>query len=360
MKLSILFLTLFFFFGCSKTPQVLFKKMPKTYLIEKDFSQLPNWEDEDYNEVLDNFTHSCKTEKTKRLYKDLCVRATKTKDAKLFLENNFLPFEVNKKNGADVGLLTGYYEAQLKGSLKKTKIFKYPIYKTPTDLISVDLNSIYPALKHYRLRGRVVNNKLVPYYQRSEFDKIKSEVICYVDSKIDLFFLEIQGSGRVVLENGDTIFISYDNQNGHRYRAIGKYLIDIGAIKRKDVSLQSIRLWLGKNPSRVDEVLNYNKSLVFFVKSNQSATGALGIELTANRSIAVDTRYIPLGSMLYLDANIGDDRCSKTVLAQDTGGAIKGEIRADLFLGYGYKASQKAGKLKSKLKLWILLPKDGG
>ena len=115
-----------------------------------------------------------------------------------------------------------------------------------------------------------------------------------------------------------------------------------------------------KNPSRVDEVLNYNKSLVFFVKSNQSATGALGIELTANRSIAVDTRYIPLGSMLYLDANIGDDRFSKTVLAQDTGGAIKGEIRADLFLGYGYKASQKAGKLKSKLKLWILLPKDGG
>ena len=357
MKLLIFFLTIFIFLGCSKTPKILSTKLPKTHLIKKDFSHLPNWKNENYNEALDSFINSCKTKRTKKLYTQLCKDALKTKNSKIFLENNFTPFEINTKDAKTDGLLTGYYEAQLYGSLNKTDIYRYPIYKTPKDLITVNLSSIYPKLKNYRLRGRIVDNKLVPYYKRSELDKINSEIICYVDSKIDLFFLEIQGSGRVILPNGKTIFISYANQNGHKYKAIGRYLLDLGEIKRKDISLQSIKSWLDKNPSRVDEVLNYNKSLVFFSKSNKSATGALGIELTPTRSIAVDTKYIPLGSMLYLNSKIGDDKFNHIVLAQDVGGAIKGEIRADLFLGYGEKASEKAGKLKSKLKLWILLPK---
>ncbi len=358
MKLLIFFLTLYLFVGCSKTPQILSTKMPKTYLVKQDFSKLPNWKNENHTEALNSFINSCKTKKTKKLYNSICQKALKTKDAKSFLENNFIPFQITTKNAKDTGLLTGYYEAQLYGSLKKIDKFKYPIYKTPKDLITVDLSSIYPKLKHYRLRGRISGNKLIPYYKRDELDKIDSEVICYTNSKVDIFFLEIQGSGRVILDDNSTIFVSYDNQNGHRYRAIGRYLIDIGAIDKKDISMQSIYKWLKKHPSRVDEVLNYNKSLVFFTQSKKPATGALGIELTPSRSIAIDRRYIPLGAMLYLDANIGKNKFDKIVIAQDTGGAIKGAIRADLFLGYGDKALQKAGKLKSKLKLWILLPKE--
>jgi membrane-bound lytic murein transglycosylase A len=169
--------------------------------------------------------------------------------------------------------------------------------------------------------------------------------------------LEIQGSGRVRLRNGETIFLGYDNQNGHRYRAIGRYLVKIRALKYEEVSLQSIRAWLDKHPKRVDEVLNYNKSVVYFKQTHQSACGALGVCLTPKRSIAVDRRYIPLGSMLYLNADIKDKNVSKIVVAQDTGGAIKGAIRADMFLGFGKEARNIAGKLKSPLKLWILLPK---
>ena len=226
-------------------------------------------------------------------------------------------------------------------------------------MIIVDLSSIYPNLKNYRLRGRIKGNKLVPYYTRKETKShhVKAGVICYTDSKLDLFFLEIQGSGRVVLRNGETIFVGYDNQNGHRYRAIGRYLVKIGALKYEEVSLQSIRAWLNKHPKRIDEVLNYNKSVVYFKQTQKSASGALGVCLTPKRSIAVDRRYIPLGSMLYLNADIKDKNVSKIVVAQDTGGAIKGAIRADMFLGYGKEARNTAGKLKSPLKLWILLPK---
>lgn len=369
-------LTVFLFLGCSKEPQIekmetkkasiLFKKLPKTYLIESDFNELPNWHDENYDDALYSFIYNCKTSRTKKIYKQVCKKAqnlnTLNITAKSFIQNQFSPYQINTKHGKERGLLTGYYEPELRGSLIKTKKYKYPIYETPKDLIIVDLNSIYPKLKNYRLRGKIVGNKLIPYDTRaqSKSKKIPAKVICYTDSKIDLFFLEIQGSGRVVLKNGKTIFIGYDNQNGHRYRAIGKYLVKIGALKLKDVSLQSIRKWLDKNPSRVDEVLNYNKSVVYFKQRKKPASGSLGLTLTPKRSIAVDRRYIPLGSMLYLNADIKDKQVSKIVLAQDTGGAIKGAIRADMFLGFGRDAMNTAGELKSPLKLWILLPKSEG
>jgi membrane-bound lytic murein transglycosylase A len=187
---------------------------------------------------------------------------------------------------------------------------------------------------------------------------IPAKVICYTDSKIDLFFLEIQGSGRAQLEDGTLMYIGYGNQNGHKYRAIGRYLVKIGALKIKEVSLQSIRAWLDANPKRVDEVLNYNKSVVYFKERKQSATGSLGIQLTPKRSIAVDRRSIPLGTMLYLNAPIHGYQVSKIVHAQDTGGAIKGAIRADMFLGSGKDAREVAGKLKSELELWMILPKN--
>ncbi|MBU1658934.1 murein transglycosylase A [bacterium] len=376
-----IFIILVSFWGCSIEPKIgkveniadknistqrvsaakiLFDDLPKTYLLKNEFEQLPNWEQENYLFALNSFIESCRSKNTQILYKDLCEEAKYTPDAKEFLQNRFKPYLINTEDGNDKGLLTGYYEPRLRGSLTKKESYIYPIYKTPDDLIVVDLGSIYPKLKDYRLRGRLEGNKLVPYYTRKETKSshINADVICYTDSKIDRFFLEIQGSGRVELDNGETIFIGYANQNGHAYRAIGKYLVLQNEMKIEDVSLQNIKAWLYKNPSRIDEVLNYNKSVVYFKQKEHSATGSLGIRLTAKRSIAVDRRYIPLGSMLYLNASFKEREMNSIVLAQDTGGAIVGAIRADLFLGYGEEAMHIAGELKAPLKLWILLPKE--
>ncbi|MDD2789481.1 MAG: murein transglycosylase A [Sulfurimonas sp.] len=334
--------------------------MPETRLVGTEFGFLPEWEKENFQEALAAFVNSCKTTKTKKLYTNLCQRAQESKDARAFLEQEFTPYQINANDGAETGLLTGYYEPQLKGSLKKTKIYKYPVYKTPDDLITVDLGSVYPELKKYRLRGKIVGNKLVPYPSRKQMNPLSGpmEVICYVDSQVDLFFLEVQGSGRVLLENGETLYIGYDNQNGHPYKAIGRYLVKINELKLEDVSLQSIKAWLEKHPSRINEVLNYNDSVVYFKQKYESASGALGIQLTPKRSIAIDRKFIPLGSLLYMSADVDENKFCNLVVAQDTGGAIKGAVRADLFMGHGEDAMQTAGKLKSDLHLWILLPKE--
>jgi len=348
---------LLLFSGCSKTPEIISKQMPETYLLKTTFDELPSWKDENYQEALSSFINSCRSKKTRKIYNNLCERAKDTQDAQKFLETAFTPYTIFAKEGENSGLLTGYYEPELRGSLVKTEVYKYPLYATPSDLIVVDLSSIYPKLKDYRLRGKLEGNRVVPYAKRGEEVLSQSEIICYVDSKIDLFFLEIQGSGRVTLENEETLFIGYDNQNGHKYRAIGRYLVEIDAIKLEDVSLQSIRAWLEANPSRVDEVLNYNESLVYFKQRKHAASGSLGLELRAFRSIAVDRKYIPLGSMVYLNSKIDEKKISTIVQAQDTGGAIKGAIRADIFLGFGVNAMSSAGKLNSSLQLWVLLPK---
>lgn len=361
MKASTYFLIIILLlFGCTPKQKVLFDSLPNTYLIESDFKSLPNFTQESYLEVIENFKNNCRTSKAKKLYGELCTEVDTISDAKSFLTDSFTPYIITNKEDTQKGLLTGYYEPELHASLKHHGKYQYPLYETPKDLIVVDLSSIYPALKNYRLRGRVVNNKLVPYDTRAQSKRksVNAEIICYCDSQVDKFFLEIQGSGRVTLDNNSTMYVGYDNQNGHKYRAIGRYLVKIGALTLEEVSLQSIRTWLNKNPSRVDEVLNYNKSLVYFKQRKQGATGALGLELTPTRSVAVDRRYIPLGSMLYLHTNIADKELNKIVFAQDTGGAIKGSVRADLFLGTGKEALEIAGKLKSELQLWILLPKN--
>jgi len=356
-----------FFLSCSKevkTPPIevekLSNKLPHTYLIRSSFDELPNFDKENYDEVLYQFKNNCRTSKAKKIYGELCRNLSTIVDAKEFLTTYFEPYMITTKEREEEGLLTGYYEAQLYASLEKNEHYKYPIYETPNDLIIVDLSSIYPGLKRFRLRGRLEGNRIVPYDTRaqSKKGKVDANVICYCDSKVDKFFLEIQGSGKVQLDDNSTMYLGYDNQNGHRYRAIGRYLVKIGALELKDVSLQSIKQWLKENPTRVDEVLNYNKSLVYFKQRNQGATGALGLELTPKRSIATDRKYIPLGSMVYLKANVGDENITRVVFAQDTGGAIKGAVRADLFLGSGDKALEMAGHLKSTLQLWVLLPKE--
>jgi len=354
LTISILFL------GCSKDPQILNPKMPKTYLTQVGFNELPHWKNENYKEALNSFINSCQTKKTKKIYAGLCSRAKEAENPKKFLEQEFHLYEIASSNASEDGLLTGYYEPSLKGSLVKKEPYLYPIYSEPKDLVSVDLSSIYPDLKNYRLRGRIEGKKLVPYHTRADTKEgiVDAEVICYTNSKVDLFFLEVQGSGRVNLEEGETLFIGYANQNGHKYSSIGKYLINKKEIAKEDISLQSIRAWFKENPNRVDEVLHHNESVVFFQERTHAASGSLGVVLTPERSVAVDRNFIPLGSMLYLDAKINKQNVSRVVMAEDTGGAIKGALRADMFFGASEEAEISAGMLKSPLKLWIFLPKE--
>ena len=338
----------------------MFDCLPQTYLVKSSFKELPDFENEDFDMALSNFKNSCISSKTRSFYPSLCEKAIDAKNSKEFITSEFIPYSVTAQDGNDTGMLTGYYEPYLKGSLVENDKYKYPVHGTPNDLVVVDLSSIYPDLKNYRLRGRLDGNKLVPYHTRGESDdlEIDADIICYVDSKIDLFFLEVQGSGRVLLDNDVTLFIGYDNQNGHRYSSIGRYLVDDGEIPLEQISLQSIRAWFDENPLRVDEVLHHNESVVYFKVKDKKATGSLGLELTPSRSIAVDKRIVPLGSMLYLNASQDDIKFSKIVQAQDTGGAIKGAIRADMFLGFGDDAREIAGRLKAPLNLWIFLPRD--
>lgn len=345
-----------------KIPQnIPTEEIPKDSSFKKmGFDALPNWDSENHKEALNSFLNSCKTTKTKAMYEDLCKIGANATDAKAFFMKYFEPYKIDTTNGKEDGLLTGYYEPLLRGSLTKKEPYIYPVYTTPRDLLVVDLTTQYHELRNYRLRGRYNGNKVVPYYSRKELSSraIDADVVCYVDSKIELFFLEVQGSGRVLLDSGENIFVGFDNLNGYKYTSIGKYLIEKGELTFPQASKKGIEEWCVKNPHRVDELLNQNESVVFFKKKDKPATGALGIVLTPHRSVAVDDRYIPLGGMLYMSANTKDGDLNRLVMAQDTGGAIKGTVRADLFFGYGDEAGEWAGKLKAPLKLWIVLPKN--
>jgi len=353
------FFILLFFLSCSREVTVTLPNASHTKLQQSSFEALPGFEQEDFAAVLGIFLKNCQTKRGKALYGELCMQAENTRSAKAFIEENFIPYRIENTKADNRGLLTGYYEAEIHASYKKSERYKYPIYATPEDLVVVDLAAIYPELKHYRLRGRLQGNRVVPYHTRKEasLQDMNATVLCYCDSPVEKFFLEVQGSGIAKLDDNSSIYLGYANQNGHKYRSIGKYLISKNELSKEEVSLQSIQKWLLEHPKRVDEVLNYNDSMVFFSKREQGATGALGVELTPMRSIAVDKRYIPLGNMLYLHADLNNTKINKIVFAQDTGGAIKGSVRADLFVGSGKSAQEFAGHLKAPLELWILLPR---
>jgi len=360
MKTNILiFLITFFLFGCSKEAKVAYNQMPQTFLKPTAFSELPDFNQNDFDALIGDFINNCRSPKAQNIYKNLCTQAATVKDKKEFILANFQAYQIVDKKQTSENLLTGYFEMQLHGSLTKSEIDKYPIYAVPSDLISVDLSSIYPELKHLRLRGRLEGNRIVPYMTREEIKKsnLNAAVICYVDSQVDRFFLEVQGSGKVFLNDGTVINVAYANNNGHKYTSIGKYLVQSGEIDADKISLQLIKAWFETNPQRVDEILNHNDSMVFFAKKMQGATGALGLELKARSSVAVDPKYITLGSMLYLSSNLRESKLNKFVFAQDVGGAIKGPLRVDYFLGATKEAEELAGELKSPLRLWIILPK---
>lgn len=293
-------------------------------------------------------------------------------DARKFFEDNFNVYEAWGNQGVN-GLFTGYYEPTLYGSLTKTEKYKYPIYARPESMLKVDLGLFHEDLKGRKITGRVDGTTLKPFYVREDIEagalENQNHEIVWADNAVDVFFLHIQGSGRVVLDNGEILRIGYADQNGHGYKAIGRDLIHMGAIPREEISMQSIRKWLEENPEQAQDIMNINQSYVFFRIldiEGEGPLGAEGISLTPKRSIAIDRRKIPYGTPIWLDAEMpseeilekeNDVRIQSLMVAQDTGGAIKGAVRGDFFWGAGADAAYNAGLMKSKGRAWIFVPK---
>jgi membrane-bound lytic murein transglycosylase A len=295
------------------------------------------------------------------------IKPDDTKDIKGFYEGNFTAFSVSL-NGASDGLFTGYFEPLLKGSLERSEEFQYPLYGPPDDLINVDLGAFRPELKGERIAGKIRNNRLIPYEDRADINMgalgDKADVLLWVDDPVDAFFLHIQGSGRVQMPGGHLQSIGYAAQNGHIYRAIGRDLIEMGAIEREKISMQTIRSWLEANPHEADAVMQRNRSYIFFrlLEGADGPFGSAGVGLTAGHSLAVDLRHLPMHAPLWLSASYPDPDgdihvdMNRLMVAQDTGGAIRGEIRGDVFWGFGDRAANIAGRMQNAGRYWLLLP----
>jgi membrane-bound lytic murein transglycosylase A len=281
---------------------------------------------------------------------------------------------VANADGSVQGLATGYYEPLLRGSRRKDGAYRFPLYAAPDDLLIVDLAEINPELRHLRLRGRLDGRRVVPYYPRAEIERglpgLAGRELLWVDDPVDLFFLQIQGSGRVRLATGELVRVGYADQNGQPYKSIGRYLVEQGELKLEQASMQGIKAWGAANPAKLEALLNQNPSYVFFrelpaTDGGQSSSasgpvGALGVALTPERSIAVDPRHIPLGAPVFLATTWPNSTLplARLVLAQDTGGAIRGAVRADYFWGFGEAAGAQAGRMRQNARMWVLLPRE--
>lgn len=352
------------------------------------FGELPGWQDDDFSQALPALVGSCigsvkegsgswlseSLAAHAGLVRELCRQAAAIPAGdgaavRRFLEENFSPWTVSN-HGERAGLFTGYYEPELAGARRKKAPFVHPIYLAPHDQLVVDLGDFKRDLAGRKITGMMRGGTFRPYWDRAEIERGalsgRGLEMLWVDDPVALFFLQIQGSGRVVLADGTIVRIGYAGQNGHDYTAIGKVLIERGEIAREDVSLQSIRHWLRSHPDQADEVMRANRSYVFFRVLPGAPVGAAGVELTPGRSLAVDSRFLPFGLPLWLDATLPalpevgrseEVPLRRLVVPQDRGGAIKGPVRGDLFWGAGPEAEAIAGRMKQSGRLWVLWPK---
>lgn len=338
------------------------------------FTELPGWEQDDLRSAWPAFLNSCRSLAQKVDWREVCERAQKVDvrteaSVRAFFEAQFTPYRLVNSDGSDTGLATGYYEPLLRGARKRGGSFKTPLYRVPNDLLTIDLAGLYPELKGMRLRGQLIGNKIVPYHARADIvgsDKMKGRELLWVDDPVEAFFLQVQGSGRVYLtDKKQTVRLAYADQNGHPYRSIGRYLVEQGELPLDKASMQGIKAWYEANPARREELLNANPSYVFFreeklVDPKEGPKGALGVPLTPLRSIAIDPLFVALGAPVFISTTEpnSDVPLQRLVMAQDTGGAIKGAVRADYFWGFGADAGRKAGRMRQKAALWVLLPRQ--
>ena len=344
------------------------------------FSELPGWPEDDLRGFSAALTTNCSAMRARtaawgRLCRDADqINVADTMTLRQFIESQFLPHELSDAKGSRSGLITGYYEPLLKGSRARVGPYQIPLYRTPKDLINVDLSAIYPEIKSLRLRGRLEGNRVVPYPTRADIERkglLAGDELLWVDDPVEAFFLQVQGSGRVQLPTGETIRVGYAEQNGYPYRSIGRYLIDKGELKPNDASMQGIKAWVAANPHRRDEVLHQNPSVVFFreitaLPNAQGPLGSMGLPLTAGRSLAIDPRFVTPGSLIYLSTRVPKPGAppkdpglsfQRLMIAQDTGSAVLGAHRGDIFFGTGSEAGEVAGRMLADGRMFVLLPK---
>ena len=343
------------------------------------WGRVPGWNDERHAQAWPALLENCKVQAARDArWETLCAEAQLLTDpddvsARAFFETRFTAHALYAERGATDGLVTGYYEPLLYGSRTPSPRFRYPIYTRPDDLLIVDLGELYPELKGKRVRGRIDGRRVVPYHSRAQIEnhggngkRLAATPIVWVDDAVELFFLHVQGSGRVQLPDGEMLFLGYADQNGHPYHSLGRRLVDAGVMPLEDVSMQSIRAWLAANPQQLQAMLHSNPSYVFFEERANDLSGPLGalkVPLQAERAIAVDPVFVPLGAPVWLDTTLPPGISTdpplpyrRLVFAQDTGGAIKGPVRADVFFGFGARAAELAGQMKQPGRLYVLLP----
>ncbi|MEQ1775022.1 MAG: MltA domain-containing protein [Burkholderiales bacterium] len=342
------------------------------------WSDLPGWQQDNHAEALPALLASCRVLAKQLAWQDACEAAPAAKGrdaAKRFFEAHFLPYRVAGAEGSSEGLITGYYEPTLRGSRKPSARNRFPVYGVPDDLLVVDLGELAPELKSTAPRARLEGRRVVPYFDRAQIENgrapVRGKEIAWVEDAVELFFLQIQGSGRITLDDGTTMRVGFAEHNGHPYRSIGRVLIDRGELPLERTSMQGIKAWARDNPAKLTELLYQNPRFVFFreLPANgmtpsgagvSSPPGALGVPLTPQRSIAVDPRYVPLGAPVHIATTWPNTNkpLQRLMLAQDTGGAIRGAVRADFFWGSGEEATREAGRMKQPLRMWVLLPKN--
>lgn len=339
-------------------------------LVPVTWQDVEGWREDDPSLALGAFLKSCEPLRLRPQWQAVCLEA-ETLDrfseaqVRAFFERRFAPYRLQDADGGEAGLATGYYVPDLRGSRQPSPAYPHPLYRRPDDLLVIDLREVYPELGNYRLRGRIDENRVRPYWDRAAIDgesrPLAGKELFWVDDPVELFFLQIQGSGRILFEDGSRVMVNYAEQNGHPYRSVSKWLIERGIMPREQMSMQNIKAWARANPDQVNALLNTNPSYVFFRElpgASDTPPGALGVPLTSGRSVAVDPRHTPLGAPVFLATTWPDsDRpLYRLMMAQDTGGAIKGPVRADFFWGLGDTAGVQAGRMKQSLRMWVLLP----
>ena len=341
---------------------------PAPRLAVTAFSQLPGWQSADLKPALAAFHRSCDVIAGKPAgelindyagtagdWQKVCARLTD--DPSSFFEKNFTPYRLGGQ-----GLFTGYYEPEIHGSRLRHDAFQTPVYGLPRDLIRVDLSQFSSQFKGEHISGRLEEQRLVPYPNRAEIDAhgvANTKILFWCDDPVALFFLQIQGSGRVRFDDGAAARIQYAGENGRPYTAIGRILVASGRLARNQVSLASIRGWLKAHPGLAQGVMEADQSFVFFQEApiGDPGLGSPGVErvpLTPLGSMAIDLRQNALGAPYY----VATDPLRVLLIAQDTGGAIRGAVRGDIFFGFGQKAEIDAGGMKAQGRLYVLIPND--
>ncbi|SFK69394.1 membrane-bound lytic murein transglycosylase A [Nitrosomonas aestuarii] len=355
----------------SAKPEVSVQEEPQRISIHvpAQWSDLTGWLEDDLRPAWQAFQQSCHALKKQPLWQEICAAAlvepADNGNLRNFFENNFTPYQIISSDGGKEGLVTGYYEPLLHGSRQPSERYRFPLYAAPDELLVIDFGALYPELKDLRLRGRLDGRKVVPYYSRAEIMDnpaiLNGYELLWVDDEVELFFLQIQGSGRIQLDTGEIVKIGFADQNGYPYNSIGRVLVQQGELSLDKASMQGIKQWGQQNPDKLPALLQQNARYVFFRELPSDLTGpigALGVPLTAGRSIAIDPRSIPQGAPVFLATTWPNSSkpLNRLMVAQDTGGAIKGGIRADFFWGYGPEAANQAGKMKQQGKMWVLMP----